>query len=362
MTNIQLRSLTKAYGTVEVMKDIELSIDSGEFVVLLGPSGCGKSTILRMIAGLESITSGEMKIGDRIVNAVPPGDRGIALVFQNYALYPHMTAYNNIAFSLRRLKTPADEIETQVRQVSEVLHINQLLDRKPRQMSGGQQQRVAIARAMIKKPKVFLFDEPLSNLDAKLRDQMRLELKRLHKLQQTTTVFVTHDQLEAMTLADRIVVMKAGVIEQVGTPEEIYYSPRTLFVAQFVGTPNINIYPVTARMDGSVPRLETGDGHSFDLDPKRASGLHEGQSLIAGFRPRDFTLATADGKGAIAMHVELTEMMGDETLIEGMFAGVSTQVLVPYATNVSDGDTVYLVPRTGALKLFDAENEVAIGS
>jgi len=358
VTTIQLDKLGKSYGGLSIMSGVDLDIASGEFVVLLGPSGCGKSTILRMIAGLESITSGKLRIGSRVVNDVPPGEREIALVFQNYALYPHMSAFDNIAFGLRRLKVPKAEIETRVQRVSETLHITPLLQRKPRQMSGGQQQRVAIARAMIKQPRVFLFDEPLSNLDAKLRDQMRLELKRLHRMQGATTVFVTHDQLEAMTLADRIVVMNNGVIEQVGTPDEIYYSPRTLFVARFVGTPNINVFPVTAALAGEA-RLVAQDV-TFPLEPDLAAKLRDGQALMAAYRPKDFVLVDADAAEAIPMPVELTEMMGDETLVQGTLAGQQVQVLVPYSAGIREGDVVRLAVRPQSLKLFDAATNIAV--
>ncbi|MFC6487001.1 ABC transporter ATP-binding protein [Nitratireductor sp. GCM10026969] len=359
MTAIQLHSLGKAYGAAEVMRDVNLSIEPGEFVVLLGPSGCGKSTILRMVAGLESVSSGEIRIGDRVVNDLPPGDREIALVFQNYALYPHMTAFENIAFGLRRLKVPKPEIEERVAKVSEILGITPLLQRRPRQMSGGQQQRIAIARAMIKQPKVFLFDEPLSNLDAKLRDQMRIELKKLHRMQTATTVFVTHDQLEAMTLADRIVIMNAGIIEQVGTPEEIYYSPRTLFVAKFVGTPNINLFPMNVDSAADGLRLRS-EGFSIPLGSQWNATVSKGQKLIAAYRPKDFVLAKPDTPDVLAMTVELTEMMGDETLIQGTLGGQQIQVLVPYSSQIKEGQTAHLTLRDDRLKLFDEKTGLAM--
>lgn len=312
-----------------------------------------------MIAGLESISAGEIRIGDRVVNDLPPGEREIALVFQNYALYPHMTAFDNIAFGLRRLKVPAAEIEARIAKVSEILDIAPLLQRKPRQMSGGQQQRVAIARAMIKQPKVFLFDEPLSNLDAKLRDQMRIELKKLHRIQNATTVFVTHDQLEAMTLADRIVVMNAGIIEQVGSPDEIYYSPRTLFVAKFVGTPNINLFPVTATTSPGGLQLES-DGLSILLAMEWKGVVSIGQKLIAAYRPKDFMLASPDTPDALAMTIELTEMMGDETLIQGTLGVQQVQILAPYCSHVREGQKIYLTLRDDRLKLFDAKTGIAI--
>ena len=255
MAGIVRRNLKKKYGDQEVVSDFSLNVADHEFVVFLGPSGCGKSTILRMMAGLEDISGGELSIDGTIVNDLEPRDRGVAMVFQNYALYPHMTVRNNIAFGLRRLKVPEAEIDRRLAEVVAMLGLDPVIARKPSELSGGQQQRVAIARAMIKTPKVFLFDEPLSNLDAKLRAQMRYEIARLHKKLKTTTVYVTHDQMEAMTLADRIVLLNAGRIEQVGTPEEIYERPQTLFVAGFIGTPAMNLLPIAARRRGAVGSL-----------------------------------------------------------------------------------------------------------
>ncbi|TIT86999.1 MAG: ATP-binding cassette domain-containing protein, partial [Mesorhizobium sp.] len=245
MSAIVCSHVDKAYGATTVIRDLNLAIEEHEFVVFLGPSGCGKSTLLRMLAGLEDISGGEVSIGGKVVNDLEPGDRGIAMVFQNYALYPHMTIFDNIAFGLKRQKVPAGQIKKRVEAVSGTLGLEPYLGRKPTELSGGQQQRVAIARAMIKTPKVFLFDEPLSNLDAKLRNHMRVEIARLHQSLKTTTVYVTHDQLEAMTLADRIVLLKDGVIEQIGSPAEIYRQPKNMFVAGFIGTPNMNFVEVT---------------------------------------------------------------------------------------------------------------------
>ena len=254
MANIACRQLYKTYDhKTAVLQPFDLDIADGEFIVLLGPSGCGKSTLLRMIAGLEDISGGELHIGGAVVNDLPARARNVAMVFQNYALYPHMTVYDNIAFGLRRLKVPNDEIERRVREVAAILSLDTLLERKPRAMSGGQQQRTAIARAMIKTPQVFLFDEPLSNLDAKLRAQLRADIKRLHRRLRTTTLYVTHDQLEAMTLADRVVLMKGGHIEQIGTPAELYNHPRTLFAAGFIGTPAMNFIDGVIEQEGASP-------------------------------------------------------------------------------------------------------------
>ena len=259
MAQISCQQVVKSFGQATVVHGVDLDVMDNEFVVLLGPSGCGKSTILRMIAGLEEITSGVISIGDRVVNDLLPRDRNVAMVFQNYALYPHMSVYDNIAFGLRRLKTPKPEIDRRVNEVAAVLRIEALLDRRPAELSGGEQQRVAIARAMIKTPAVFLFDEPLSNLDAKLRHHMRVEIARLHQRLGATTIYVTHDQLEAMTLADRIVLLKDGRIEQVATPREIFEKPRTQFAASFIGTPAINFLEMNAFRDKADTVLKRGD-------------------------------------------------------------------------------------------------------
>src|SRR6476469_9780477 len=244
MANVDQRNVHKTYpGGVEAIKGINFEVGDGQFCVLVGPSGCGKSTLLRMVAGLETISSGEIAIGPRVVNEIEPADRDIAMVFQNYALYPHMSVYDNIAYGLRNRGTPKDEIDRRVQEASRILAIEPFLTRKPRQLSGGQRQRVAMGRAIVRKPQVFLFDEPLSNLDAKLRGTMRVEMKKLHQRLGVTTVFVTHDQIEAMTLADRVVVMNGGHIEQIGTPDQVYHSPASLFVASFIGAPTLNLLP-----------------------------------------------------------------------------------------------------------------------
>src|SRR5258705_521207 len=253
MADVALRSVVKRFDDVEAVRSIDLDIPNNEFVVLVGPSGCGKSTTLRMIAGLEEVTSGDILIDGELVNDLPPKDRDIAMVFQNYALYPHMTAYENMSFGLRLRKTAKAEIRQRVEHAARILDITDLLDRRPKALSGGQRQRVAMGRAIVRNPKVFLFDEPLSNLDAKLRVQMRTEIKRVHQKVKTTTVYVTHDQVEAMTLADRVVVMNAGRIEQIGTPQELYHKPRTRFVAGFIGSPAMNFVP--CRLDHNAPRL-----------------------------------------------------------------------------------------------------------
>ena len=271
MARIQLKSLRKAFDDVEAVRDVDLDIEHNEFVVLVGPSGCGKSTTLRMIAGLEEVTSGEIWLGDALVNDLPPRDRDIAMVFQSYALYPHMSVFKNMSFGLEMRKIPKDEIAARVEEAAEILDITELLDRRPRQLSGGERQRVAMGRAIVRKPQAFLFDEPLSNLDAKLRVQMRTEIKLIHARVETTVVYVTHDQVEAMTLADRIVVMNAGRIEQVGTPQEMYDHPATRFVAGFIGSPAMNFIPCTLEGNGAGVSVNLGGKLSLPVPEERRS-------------------------------------------------------------------------------------------
>src|SRR5246500_4647331 len=269
MAQVALRNIVKTFDRTPAVQGINLDIADREFIVLVGPSGCGKSTTLRMIAGLEEATSGEIYIGDQLVNDVPPKDRDIAMVFQNYALYPHMTVFENMSFGLRLKKFPKAEIKERVQGAARILDITELLDRRPKQLSGGQRQRVAMGRAIVRNPKVFLFDEPLSNLDAKLRVQMRTEIKRVHQKVKTTTVYVTHDQVEAMTLADRVVVMNGGRIEQIGTPQELYHNPKTRFVAGFIGSPAMNFMPARLESNGSGLSLRVSDKYAFPLPAAR---------------------------------------------------------------------------------------------
>ncbi|MFQ0814472.1 sugar ABC transporter ATP-binding protein [Brucella anthropi] len=304
MSKIVLDNVRKSYGgNIEVIKGVSLAIEDGEFVVLVGPSGCGKSTLLRMIAGLESITSGTISIGDRVVNDVEPAERDIAMVFQNYALYPHMTVRDNLAYGLKNRKTPKDEIERRIAKAAKALEIEQFLERKPRQLSGGQRQRVAMGRAIVREPAAFLFDEPLSNLDAKLRVQMRVEIKRLQRSLGTTSVYVTHDQMEAMTMADRLVVLNAGHIEQVGTPIELYEKPASTFVATFIGSPSMNLLQstdTTVWQPGSAVTLPSG-GYTFGVRPEDIRILEEGDQ-------------DADGFNAQA-RIEAVELVGAESYI-----------------------------------------------
>src|ERR1700758_2056058 len=288
MAQVALRNIVKMFDRTPAVQGINLDIPDREFIVLVGPSGCGKSTTLRMIAGLEEATSGEIYIGDQLVNDVPPKDRDIAMVFQNYALYPHMTVFENMSFGLRLKKFPKSEIKQRVERAAGILDITELLDRRPRQLSGGQRQRVAMGRAIVRNPKVFLFDEPLSNLDAKLRVQMRIEIKRVHQKVRTTTVYVTHDQVEAMTLADRVVVMNKGRIEQIGTPQELYHKPATRFVAAFIGSPAMKFIPCRLEETGGRLNIRLTDRLSFAMPPARATryqNVPRNEKLLLGLRP-----------------------------------------------------------------------------
>src|SRR4030081_994571 len=291
MADVALRNVVKRFDDVEAVRSIDLDIPNNEFVVLVGPSGCGKSTTLRMIAGLEEVTSGDILIDGELVNDLPPKDRDIAMVFQNYALYPHMTAYENMSFGLRLRKTAKAEIRQRVEHAARILDITDLLDRRPKALSGGQRQRVAMGRAIVRNPKVFLFDEPLSNLDAKLRVQMRTEIKRVHQKVKTTTVYVTHDQVEAMTLADRVVVMHSGKIEQIGTPNDLYHHPKTRFVAGFIGSPAMNLVSARLETDGSGLSLRLSDTLTFPVPESRAAHLraYTGKEVVFGLRPEHIT-------------------------------------------------------------------------
>src|ERR1700676_3259982 len=283
MASVAIRDVRKAFGAVQVIHGVDIAIDDGEFVVLVGPSGCGKSTLLRMIAGLENITGGEIRIGERVVNNVPPKERDIAMVFQNYALYPHMTVADNMSFSMRLRGAPKAEIDQRVKRAAEILGLSPLLERFPRQLSGGQRQRVAMGRAIVRDPQVFLFDEPLSNLDAKLRVQMRTEIKELHQRLRTTTVYVTHDQIEAMTMADKIVVMQDGVVEQAGLPLDLYDHPDNKFVAGFIGSPAMNFLYGELSMNGGQPWVETANGAKLPITTAPAAS--DGTPVIYGIRP-----------------------------------------------------------------------------
>jgi multiple sugar transport system ATP-binding protein len=348
MAEVTLRKVVKRYDDVEAVRGIDLDIADHEFVVLVGPSGCGKSTTLRMIAGLEDITDGDITIGGDVVNDVPPKDRDIAMVFQNYALYPHMTVAENMSFGLRLKHYPKAEIRARVNEAARMLDIVELVDRKPKQMSGGQRQRVAMGRAIVRNPKVFLFDEPLSNLDAKLRVQMRIEIKKVHQKVRTTTVYVTHDQVEAMTLADRVVVMNSGRIEQIGTPNDLYHNPRTRFVAAFIGSPAMNFLPCRLEEIAGRPHVRLTDRIAFPLPPARIARYQKvarGEQLLLGLRPEHITEANANGGSGIEAFdalLDVVEPMGMETLIYFTLQGTQVCGRVNPNACARDGGTLRL--------------------
>ena len=363
MSQVVIRNANKKYGEVHAVKDVNLQIRDKEFIVFVGPSGCGKTTTLRMVAGLEAITSGDILIGDRVVNDLPPMDRDIAMVFQNYALYPHMSVYNNMAFGLKMRKFDRAEIGRRVQRASEILDIKELLDRKPRQLSGGQRQRVALGRAIVRDPKVFLFDEPLSNLDAKLRVQMRVELKKLHERLGTTAIYVTHDQVEAMTLGDRVVVMKDGWVQQVGEPLDLYNTPANKFVAGFIGSPAMNFANVTvAKSNGSL--LAENRGLSIKLPDETAQRLRGRgpRKVTLGIRPEDLTVASADDPADLCFDavIEVIEQLGSEIILD-MKVGEGMMVAsVEPTVRVKVHDKLRLAMRPSRLHVFDAETEAAI--
>lgn len=344
MAQVQIRDVRKSYGNVEVLRGIDVEVENGEFVALVGPSGCGKSTLLRMIAGLEGISGGEVRIGGRVVNDIPPKQRDVAMVFQNYALYPHMTVAKNMGFSLKLAGKPRDEIDKRVAAAAEILDLSPLLNRLPRQLSGGQRQRVAMGRAIVRDPVVFLFDEPLSNLDAKLRVQMRAEIKALHQRLGTTTVYVTHDQVEAMTMADKIVVMKGGVVEQVGSPLELYDRPGNMFVAGFIGSPAMNFFD--GRLEGG--RFIGNGGLSLQAPIADAA---DATKIVLGIRPEHLRL---DAAGAEAT-VVVVEQTGAETLLLLDMGGQKLTYLGRERLAIRRGETIRVMPDIARLHVFDAQ-------
>ncbi|WEX08639.1 sn-glycerol-3-phosphate ABC transporter ATP-binding protein UgpC [Chelativorans sp. AA-79] len=352
MANITCTDITKSYGAHPVIEALDLDIADHEFVVFLGPSGCGKSTMLRMIAGLEEVTSGKIEIGGTDVTVLPPGERDVAMVFQSYALYPHMSVADNITFGLRRQRVPREEIAARLAHVAELLGLEKFLDRRPRNLSGGQQQRVAMARAMIKTPKVFLFDEPLSNLDAKLREKLRTEIRKIHLALKTTTIFVTHDQLEAMTIADRIVLMRDGRIEQMGPPHEIFERPASRFVADFIGTPAMNFVSATLRQ---APGGVVADAGSISLQlPQDAfPRLHAGQSVELGLRPARMDLCGADALNAISGTIILIENMGSEAQVITDVGGEEISFVTQAFSDLSLGATVHFAIQPEHIHVFD---------
>lgn len=362
MARVILKNIFKRYGNHEIVKNFNLEIEDQEMIVLVGPSGCGKSTTLRMVAGLEEISDGEIYIGDRLINHVEPKDRDIAMVFQNYALYPHMTAYENMAFSLKLQKKSKDEIEQRVRYAAEVLQIGELLERKPKAMSGGQRQRVAMGRAIVREPAVFLMDEPLSNLDAKLRVSMRVEISKLQKRLKTTTIYVTHDQTEAMTMGDRIVVMKDGIVQQVDTPMKIYNHPANLFVAGFIGSPSMNFLKAVVKKEGEEYYI-VGDGFKA-LIPRGKSSLIApccNKEVIFGIRPEDIhdeaVMAETYEQASFEAVVDIVEQLGSEIILDMELGGVPIKAKLPNRNNYSPNQKVKLVFDMNKMHLFNNETE-----
>src|SRR5882672_3200228 len=354
MAHVLLKDLNKSFDGTHAVKDVNLEIHDHEFVVLVGPSGCGKTTTLRMVAGLEDITSGEISIDGKVVNNLAPMDRDIAMVFQNYALYPHMSVYQNMAFGLRMRKFEKPEIDRRVKHAADVLGIQALLERRPRQLSGGQRQRVALGRAIVRNPRVFLFDEPLSNLDAALRVQMRVELKRLHDRLETTAIYVTHDQVEAMTLGDRVVVMKDGRVQQVGEPLELYGYPANKFVASFIGSPAMNFVEVSIGSDG----VAATEGLRLRV-PERIRP-RSGQRLTLGVRPEALRIARGSDEGSFATTVDVVEPLGNEILLNFRAGGVPMVARVDPSVRVKMNDTIRLAFDPQRLHFFDAASEAAL--
>ena len=354
MSGVKLENIVKSYGKVEVVHGIDLEVDEKEFVVLVGPSGCGKSTTLRMIAGLEEITSGVVSIDDRVVNRVAPKDRDVAMVFQNYALYPHLKVFENIAFGLRIRKESKDHINKTVKEVSDILGLTPYLDRRPAELSGGQRQRVAMGRAIVRHPKVFLFDEPLSNLDAKLRTQMRAEIKRLHKRLGATSVYVTHDQVEAMTLADRIVVMNDGIIEQIGSPMELFMNPANMFVASFIGSPPMNQMPAQIKSSSAGLQAQIND---INITLPDGVNAEDGQNVVVGIRPEHLSLEMTGGTSPIPIALDLVETLGSEALLH---ASIGEHPLIVKAETKGNLDNLSGVSQVYApanlVKVFDVES------
>jgi multiple sugar transport system ATP-binding protein len=349
MATVTFESVSKRYGEFVAVKDLDLAIQDGEFMVLVGPSGCGKTTSLRMIAGLEEITDGTLRIGEKVVNDIAPKDRDIAMVFQSYALYPHMTVRDNMSFGLKLKKVPKPEIEKRVNEGAAMLGLEKLLDRKPRELSGGQRQRVALGRAIVREPAVFLMDEPLSNLDAKLRVETRANIARIHQRLRTTTVYVTHDQVEAMTMGTRIAVMNLGELQQVGPPQELYQRPKNVFVAGFIGSPSMNFVDVKA--DGTSV---AGNGMTFPM-PARYGRLDGGRELVAGFRPEHLELGDTSDAAGIRANADVVEFLGDEELLHVTVQGHEGDVvaIVGSEHRVKPGDVLELKLPLDRLHLFD---------
>jgi len=347
MAEIILQGVTKSFGKTEVIHPTDITINDGEFVVMVGPSGCGKSTLLRMIAGLETTTQGEIRIAGRRVNEVEPKDRNIAMVFQNYALYPHMSVYDNMAYGLKIRRFPKDDIEKRVQRAAGILELGPYLQRKPRELSGGQRQRVAMGRAIVREPAAFLFDEPLSNLDAKLRVQMRLEIQKLHRELRTTSVYVTHDQVEAMTLANRMIVINAGVVEQVGAPLEVYDEPASLFVAGFIGSPSMNFMPGRRSGDG----VDVGAGVVIPMPPEARA--RAGEQVTVGVRPEHFVTGAGGSGPVFSLHVDTVESLGADSLLHAGFNGTLLVVRIEGHSTPPAGTAIQVSILPGKAYFFD---------
>ncbi len=356
MASVSLRQVRKSYDSHPVVHGVDLEVADQEFVVLVGPSGCGKSTLLRMIAGLEDITEGEIAIGERVVNQIDPKDRDVAMVFQDYALYPHLTVFQNIAFSLQYRGVAKADIARRVAEAAAILDIEPLLQRKPRQLSGGQRQRVAMGRAIVREPEVFLFDEPLSNLDAKLRVQMRTEIKKLRERVRTTAIYVTHDQIEAMTLADRIVLMNNGRVEQIGTPEDVYDTPATLFVAGFVGASAMNLIPGRIETNGTSCHLALGADARLELPQQLFAGM-AGRTVTAGLRPEHLQWQDQPDPGVLVGRARVVEPLGSDTLVVFDVAGCELQARLPPRVVRRAGDVVRVRIAPQAIHLFDPDTQ-----
>ena len=368
MASLSLKNICKVYPNgFEAVKNFNLEIEDKEFIIFVGPSGCGKTTTLRMIAGLEDISSGELMIGEKVVNDVEPKDRDIAMVFQNYALYPHMTVYDNMAFGLKLRKVPKAEIDKMVKEAAKILDLTPLLDRKPKALSGGQRQRVAMGRAIVRNPKVFLMDEPLSNLDAKLRVQMRIEIAKLHQRLGTTIIYVTHDQTEAMTLGTRIVVMKDGIVQQVDTPQNLYEKPANLFVAGFMGSPQMNFLDATVKVSGNVANLEVG-GKSFPLPPAKSKkvieGGYDGKTVVMGIRPEDVydsqVFIENSPQSVFESTIKVYELLGAEVFLYFDLDEFPITARVDSRTSARPGDVVKFAFDTEKIHVFDKETQQVI--
>ena len=368
MASLSLKHINKTYPNgFEAVKDFNLEIEDKEFIIFVGPSGCGKSTTLRMIAGLEDITSGELKIGDRVVNDVEPKDRDIAMVFQNYALYPHMTVYDNMAFGLKLRKVPKDQIDKMVREAAKILDLEPLLDRKPKALSGGQRQRVAMGRAIVRNPKVFLMDEPLSNLDAKLRVQMRIEISKIHQKLGATIIYVTHDQTEAMTLGTRIVVMKDGIVQQVDTPQNLYNTPCNQFVAGFIGSPQMNFMDALVNVNGNDVTLKVGE-HVLKVPASKKQALidggYDGKTVVLGIRPEDVHDSQAfisnSPDSVIKSKIKVYELLGAEVFLYFDLEGTQMTARVNPRTTLRTGDDAIFALDMEKIHLFDKDTELTI--